>query len=332
LDPQGLQFFHRNFEHYWNDAFGFRPTLVRAWNALAVALGVSPSEQVVIGKAGWWFVGDHYHAVEYQRAARPFTPEELEGWRRVLEARRAWLAERGIAYVFVVAPDKGSVYQQYLPAALNRVGVLTRLEQLIRHLAEHSDLRIVDVRTALQGMAERERVFEPLDSHWNDLGAWVAYAAIAERLHMQPASLDGFERRRVPGRGNDLALLLSLGDLLPASRLALVPRLLRRARWLPSETVLPLGSQGVYISEIDDALPRAVVFQDSFGHALRPFLSEHFQRAFYSWQVLFDPAVVERERPSVVVQEMVERSLMEDFPPDPDDVTRSLSHPVPTPQ
>src|SRR4029079_4059024 len=78
-DPPGLQFFHRNFEHYWNHAFGLRSTLVRAWNALVVAFGVSPSYQVVIGRAGWWFVGDHYRAVEYQRAARPFTPEQLEG-------------------------------------------------------------------------------------------------------------------------------------------------------------------------------------------------------------------------------------------------------------
>jgi len=94
-----------------------------------------------------------------------------------------------------------------------------------------------------------------------------------------------------------------------------------------------LGSQAVYISEIDDpSLPRAVMFQDSFGDALRPFLSEHFQRVFYSWQVLFDPAVIERERPRVVPQEMVERALMEDFPPDPDEVTRSLPHAGPTPQ
>ena len=145
--------------------------------------------------------------------------------------------------------------------------------------------------------------------------------------------LDGFEMRRVPGQGNDLALLLSLGDVLPASRLSLVPRAPRRARWLATDAALPSGSQGVYISEIDDpSLSRAVVFQDSFGEALRPFLSEHFQRTFHSRQVLFDPAVVEQERPSVVIQEMVERLLMEDFPPDPDDVTRALAHAVPTPQ
>jgi hypothetical protein len=44
--------------------------------------------------------------------------------------------------------------------------------------------------------------------------------------------------------------------------------------------------------------------------------------------VLFDPVVVEQERPSVVIQEMVERSLMEDFPPDPDVVTQALAQPV----
>jgi hypothetical protein len=327
--PSGLQFFHRNFEHYWNHAFGLRPALVRGWNAMAVAFGVSPSDQVVIGKAGWWFVGDQYRAVEYQRAVRPFAPEQLERWQRVLEARRAWLAARGIDYVFVVAPDKGSIYPQYLPATSSRVGPLTRLEQLVRHLAEHSDFRIVDVAPAVRAMAERQPAYEPLDSHWNDLGAWVAYVAIAERLDLTPEPLDGFEMRRIPGQGNDLALLLSLGDRQPASRLGLVPRVPRRAHWLSSNGALPLGSQGVYISEIDDAsLPSAVVFQDSFGEALRPFLSEHFRRTFHSWQVLFDPVVVEQERPSVVIQEMVERSLMEDFPPDPDVVTQALAQPV----
>ena len=43
---------------------------------------------------------------------------------------------------------------------------------------------------------------------------------------------------------------------------------------------------------------------------LAPFLSEHFGRAVYVWQYPFDEALVEAERPDVVVFEMVERSLM----------------------
>lgn len=331
FDYSVFRAFHHGFEYYWNDAFGFRPALVRGYNALAVALGVSPSDQVVIGRAGWWFVGDHYRGVEYHRAARAFTSDELERWQRRLEARRDWLAARGIAYLFMIAPDKASVYPQYFPSALNRVGPATRLDQLVRHLDEHSDVRIVDVRDALENAKHQGPVYEPLDSHWNDLGAWVAYATIAERLHvrfshMRTEPLSHFDRRYLTGQGNDLALLLSLGSLLPGNRLTLVPRQSRRAHWLTTDAPLPTGSLGVVISEVDDpALPRAVMFHDSFGDALRPFLSEHFSRIFYSWQALFDPALVDREQPAVVLQEIVERSLMEDFPDDPEEVTRAPS-------
>jgi len=65
----------------------------------------------------------------------------------------------------------------------------------------------------------------------------------------------------------------------------------------------------------DPSLSRAIVFQDSFGEALRPFLSERFQRVVYSWQVVFDPGMIERERPAVVIHEMVERTLMVNLPP-----------------
>jgi hypothetical protein len=55
--------------------------------------------------------------------------------------------------------------------------------------------------------------------------------------------------------------------------------------------------------------PRAVVFRDSFGSAMIPFLSEHFSRAVYVWQNDMAPALVEEERPDFVIQEWVGRHL-----------------------
>ena len=57
------------------------------------------------------------------------------------------------------------------------------------------------------------------------------------------------------------------------------------------------------------SLPRAVVFRDSFASRLVPFLSEHFSRAVYLWQNDFDPEIVLRERPDVVIQEIAGRHL-----------------------
>jgi hypothetical protein len=65
----------------------------------------------------------------------------------------------------------------------------------------------------------------------------------------------------------------------------------------------------------DQRLPRAVMFRDSFAIWLVPLLSENFSHILYSWQYTFDREIVERERPDVVIQEMVERVLMEGSPP-----------------
>src|ERR1700752_218125 len=252
---EDLRTFPRQFDDYWNDAFGFRPTLVRSYTAIAWWLGSSPSDKVVIRRAGWLFAGDDYRAVESYRATRPFTRAQLRWWRRTLEARRAWLEKRGIAYVFVIAPDKATIYPEDIPHELNRVGAATRVDQLVTYLGRHSDFRVVDVRGALREAKARAPVYEPLDSHWNDYGTWVVYRLIVDRIGarlpgMTPAPLGSFDAVRTNGIGNDLALVLSLGSLLPGERLNFIPRDPRRARWVGYEGELPLGSTAVTISEV----------------------------------------------------------------------------------
>jgi hypothetical protein len=63
------------------------------------------------------------------------------------------------------------------------------------------------------------------------------------------------------------------------------------------------------VTEGPAGAPRALVFRDSFGSAMIPFLSEHFSRVVYVWQNNFDPAFVAAERPAVVIQEWVARHL-----------------------
>ena len=63
--------------------------------------------------------------------------------------------------------------------------------------------------------------------------------------------------------------------------------------------------------------PRAVVFRDSFGSALVPFLAEHFSRAVYLWEYDIDPRVLDREQPRVVIQEWAGRRLSTRLPYDP---------------
>ena len=56
-------------------------------------------------------------------------------------------------------------------------------------------------------------------------------------------------------------------------------------------------------------LPRAVVLRDSMAIALIPLMSETFSRVVYVSTRQLDRALIEREKPDIVIEELVERSL-----------------------
>jgi len=51
------------------------------------------------------------------------------------------------------------------------------------------------------------------------------------------------------------------------------------------------------------------VFRDSMAIPLIPMLAENFSRAVFVSSRRLDPALIEREKPDIVIEELVERTL-----------------------
>ena len=107
----------------------------------------------------------------------------------VIEERYCWLKERGIGYVFAIAPSKAQVYSENLSDQIlnvkNKLNRSTRYDQLISYLQKNCAVPIVDLRGALRA-AKNEPPDLPLyyrtDFHWNYYGAFIAYQAIIESI------------------------------------------------------------------------------------------------------------------------------------------------------
>lgn len=312
---------------YFEDHFAFRARLVR-WQAVLRLewLGVSPSTEVLVGRDGWLFYSADGGLDDFASAV-PFSREDLETWRQTLQHTSDWLKGQGVAYLFVLAPDKHAVYPEFMPAGVRRVGAGTRTDALVRYLRDHSTVAVLDLRPALLEAKPRERLYHRTDTHWNDRGAFVAYQQVMERLAAlsppverprlvaQPRS--AFEQRTFVEPGMDLAGMLGLTDRMREEDLRLTRAGTPRWRVVAPERPDPHGIEPRLITEHEDATrPRAIVLRDSFGSALIPFLSEHFSRAVYLWQYNLEPALVLEERPDVVVQEVVGRRLTSLLPYD----------------
>lgn len=315
-DAASLQKYPEAYELHFNDTFGLRDQLLRG-NALVkiFGLGVSPTDSGIVGKNGWlFFAGDG--SIDTFRGLLPFREGELEAWRRALEGRRDWLAAQGIRYLYVIAPNKESIYPELMPSCLNRVGP-TRLDELADYLRTHSDVEFLDLRPALwrakQVDVGDDFTYTPLGTHWSGRGAYVSYYEIARRLtrwfpELHPWEWSELECETVPGQGDTWAARMYIGDFIPQRITYCKPR----AR-TPVDRCEEVGSGPMrerWVERHDPKLPRALLFHDSFGNYVQDFLADHFSSLVEAWRADFDREIIAVARPDVVIEQYVERVLV----------------------
>ncbi len=314
LSSTAITEYPERFRAWFDDSFGLRDVFLR-WNSIVKVflLHTSPSRDLVLGKDDWWLYRGN-GALDDWRGTMPFQEKELEAWKRVLEENRDVLRRRGVEYLFVIGPNKETIYPEKVPARLNRVGP-TRLDQLVEYLGRHSDLRILDLRPALllaKGAdAKDDEVYFKNGTHWNARGVLVAYEEIVRRLAARFPSIEAVDASTVER--------LPFPDLDSWAPTMYIPDLVTRsAKYcrLPSpraqvrELTGPDGMDRRRITEVQDAkLPSAVLVHDSFGQSLGDLLPESFRRLAAYWSIRSDLADVDREQPDVFIQLYVERSL-----------------------
>jgi hypothetical protein len=317
---QGLQ-------TYFADHFGFRQNLIDARNAIEFDLfGNSPEPTVVIGRNDWLFYTGN-RSVEDYRGRRRFSDEELRTWSHALQRRRDWLAERGTAYAFVVAPNKQSIYPENMPPGIAR-GKDTMLAQLQQQLRTQglNDV-LIDPAAALIAQKGGLNLYHPLDTHWNALGAYIGYRAVLDKLSTDSRIKGSFP---VSVQREDFAsATLHTGDLASMMGVPNYPRETLSAAFVGPQ--LPCGEQIPPPNQAsapradfatDCALEgrkiRVLIFRDSMSNALERYFAASFRHVRFVWtQPGFADfqRYVEAEQPDLVIEERAERFL--NNPPSP---------------
>ena len=310
------------FERFFNDRFGMRGALVTVdhWTK-AIVFGVSPVSKVVLGKSGWlYFRGEDSKALDrWYRGNEAIADAMLVALRDELLRRRAFLASRGIPFVVVVVPEKYSVYPEYLPDWAARGAPRTPLDRLAAELARYPQLQFVDLRGPLLQAKAGERLYYQTDSHWNYLGAMVGYRAIMSRVEQLLPGLVAAPVTRpsyIPGvdyYSGDLAQMLGLQrqfretDIAPLGKILATPE----ARCARLDATPDTTGVEAFVYRCPNA-PRftALVYRDSMAIPLIPMLAENFSRTTFVASASLAPESVARLKPDIVIEELVERSLL----------------------
>lgn len=310
------------FDRAFADRFGGRDLLVRFHHgALLRVFGVSSLGTVMRGRDGWFYwLGEDGHSLDrHFRGTMEFSQSDVDNTVAELGRRHDWLAARGIGYVVVIVPEKYTIYPEHLPAWVTPMAGPTPYDRVRDAVARDGRVRFVDLRPALRDAKARERVYYKTDSHWNYNGAVVGYDAImhAVRDVLPPQALPTLATPPRPAYtpgvdyySGDLIRMLGMPSRIREDDVAPLGKVLALASKGCAKRVDPADRPDVEIYECHrPGLPRALVLRDSMAIPLIPIMSENFSRVVYASTRAFDKALIERERPDVVIEEMVERSL-----------------------
>lgn len=325
-------------ESFANDHFGFREHLVELNSWLSYfALGTPTNSQVIAGEEGWLYFNnqnkDVFTIADYYRGVLPpLTTGQLEAFRSILEFRNAELAAQGIEYYYVVTPDKHTIYGHYLPDAYDPVAASTWLDQIYAYMAEHSDVKMIDMRSELREIVQADPdtlYYYPLGTHWTSEGAWIGYQTIMDHLRrdfpdlqtvswdrfVEPANLGERELAVMTGLINNLTT--PLRDIRKAAEpcaLSIETEQLNENWAIPADFIRLQANELEYFQCETAPNPQSVLFfRDSFSTALVPFFAETFETSAYIWMA-YGSDMMQRAgadvQPDIVIEQAVERRLI----------------------
>jgi alginate O-acetyltransferase complex protein AlgJ len=299
-----------------------RETLV-GWHARLKVNGlhVSSTPRVWLGTDGSLFF-NHWADLRYPNLPI-YVDRAVDRWGAVMRARRDWCEARGIRLLVVVVPDKQSVYPELLPAIARGRPDSQVLDRVLARWRADPPVPVLDLRPDLLTAKQFGPVYYRYDTHWTPMGTYVGaartVAALADVLPGPNPPWTEVPHGTVSVAPDDLWKILGEPGR-PADEVLPVP-LRRDARARPTgETIsVPMADRLQHINPSvweGGTGPRVVLFHDSFADlGFNSVLGDHCSRLATVGTYQLIEEVVERERPSVVVCELVERMLVYIQPP-----------------
>ncbi len=296
-------------------------------------ISTEPS-QVIIGKNNWLYLVNTHATTDTPSDTNAKDLLDAQNIGLATRAWEQWFRSKGIRnYKVIIGPDKNTIYPEYLPN-----GILPDVNSVTNNLLAYDKTgRYVDTRSALK--AAKTEFNTPLyyqtDSHWNNLGAWIAFRAFTNALaaeeSLQFLSDKDIHILNITERsGGDLANILRLNRFLVEHEVNVkidTPSVIETEQYDFETNVLNSSGDNPPIRarrhpllvKSKNALNKKKVLwlRDSFGMAMSPYMAATFTQTLQIHYRVVDPALltklVESFKPDYVFVTVVERSSREDF-------------------
>ena len=285
--------------NYFTDHFAFRQELVDADAALrSKVFEVSAVDSVIVGENDWLY----YEATldDYQHK-NSVSDRMLFNIAHNLSMMQKYTELLGKSFVFTIAPNKNSLYDENMPEQYNyQMAELSDRERLEPWL-ESEQVNYVDLYSLFE--EQEEVLYYARDSHWNNRGAVLVYKELLETFGRPYIDYEALGYDIVDDYYGDLNLMLYPVGAEPENDY----QYKKDFSW---SYVQGTDVTDQYIQTVcPDGSGNLLMYRDSFGNTLLPYFAQTFSQATFSQIVPYQMSDLVTAAPDVVILEKVERHL-----------------------
>ncbi|HWQ04094.1 MAG TPA: DHHW family protein [Longilinea sp.] len=307
-NPSAIAKFPQNFQYFFNDNFGLRDAMIRIRHQIMLNIfKTSPTPtRVVLGQDGWMYSIEKNDFEDFL-GLNPVPEEKLLSLENEINQKLQPENNKNIKFYFLIAPDKETVYPEYLPGYEKGLDTQRRFRNFYQRLQLDNGIKAINVLDALISSKTEGKVYYQTDSHWNYFGAYFAIEEIVKQMSgdfpsLAPIPLTFYSVQESVINNLDLSTILGFPEIEETDISLTPPESL-----VVKRTEIREGIRSYTSNRTDQ--PALLLFADSFGEYMPMQLAGHFSKVILvQYADDFDPYIKEFQ-PDIVLWETVERTF-----------------------
>ena len=306
----------QQLDKWFADRLGMRYPLIYLGTEFHLdAYGRPLDRHIFFGRDNWMFWTEDADRVPStmadSRGMFHFTPAEIKRIEAELLSLRNQFAACKIPFAVVIAPNKQSIYREFV---MDGDGSPSRLDRLLAALSPAARAVIVDTRETIRPAKAAHapvKLYNKTETHWNELGGFYAYVAIMDALrrampiaHPELTSIAQYNVSVRSYAGGDMASFVLFSPWrFPDEDVSLQRK--TGPRLIPEQQI----NSNSFIARNPDGGGKLLLIGDSFTHGPVRYLQQHFAEIHRVINTTIDGDLVARYKPDTVLRLVVERYL-----------------------
>ena len=189
LTSNNISNYPKELNNYLTDNFGFRKLLIECnGNIKKDIFKTGSKKHIVFGKDGWLFLssssGEGDLMFNDYTHRNLLSQNKLDKVCKIYKSRYLKLDRQRIKYYRGFYPNKHTIYPEMLPlrAQYCKIGDISLVDQVIDKMKEDYKIEIIDFREDLFDKKDEFSLYLKGDTHWNEMGAFIAYRKLIKTL------------------------------------------------------------------------------------------------------------------------------------------------------